>query len=254
MNRIIIAPSIIASNFLHLDQVVATCERAGADWLHVDVMDGRFVPNITVGPFVVAAVRRATKLPLDVHLMIEEPERYLEDFAKAGATNLTVHVETCPQLEDTLDTIKKLGCKAGVTLNPSTPVSKIEPVLHHADLVLILSVNPGFSGQEFMPETITKVEQVRKKLDELGSQEKSRCGYLRSWARGVRASRWDRGGHPRITIFRNKSSLIAITQHAGAHGRRISISSHATQDGLSSVSMRTQRMPCQGWLGKYSSI
>src|SRR3990172_336996 len=170
MKRIIIAPSIIASDFLHLDQMVVTCERAGADWLHVDVMDGRFVPNITVGPFVVSALRRATKLPLDVHLMIEEPERYLEDFAKAGATNLTVHVETCPQLEDTLDIIKKLGCKAGVTLNPATPVSKIEPVLRHADLVLVLSVNPGFSGQEFMPETIAKVEQFRKKLDELGLQ------------------------------------------------------------------------------------
>jgi len=150
--------------------MVATCERAGADWLHVDVMNGRFVPNITVGPFVVAALRRATKLPLDVHLMIEEPERYLEDFARAGASNLTVHVETCPQLEDTLDMIKALGCKAGVTLNPATPVSEIEAVLGHADLVLVLSVNPGFSGQEFMPETITKVEQVRKKLDELGSQ------------------------------------------------------------------------------------
>ena len=161
---------MIASDFLHLDQVIATCERAGADWLHVDVMDGRFVPNITVGPFVVEHLRRATNLPLDVHLMIEEPERYLEDFAKAGASNLTVHVETCPQLEDTLDIIKKLGCKAGVTLNPATPVSEIEPVLGHADLVLVLSVNPGFSGQEFMPETIAKVEQVRKKLDELGLQ------------------------------------------------------------------------------------
>jgi ribulose-phosphate 3-epimerase len=170
MKRFILAPSMIASDFLHLDQVIAACERAGADWLHVDVMDGRFVPNITVGPFVVEHLRRATKLPLDVHLMIEEPERYLEDFAKAGASNLTVHVETCPQLEDTLDIIKKLGCKAGVTLNPATPVSEIEPVLGHADLVLVLSVNPGFSGQEFMPETIAKVEQVRKKLDELGLQ------------------------------------------------------------------------------------
>ena len=170
MSKFILAPSIIASDFLALDRVVAQCEAAGADWLHVDVMDGRFVPNITVGPFVVAALRRATKLPLDVHLMIEEPERYLEDFARAGASNLTVHVETCPQLEDTLHVIKSLGCRAGVTLNPATPVSRIEPVLGQADLVLVLSVNPGFSGQEFMPETISKVAQVRKKLDELGSQ------------------------------------------------------------------------------------
>ncbi len=170
MNRYILAPSIIASDLLHLDQVVATCEAEGADWLHVDVMDGRFVPNITVGPLVVAALRRASRLPLDVHLMIEEPERYLEDFAKAGANHLTVHVETCPQLEDTLELIKSLGCRAGVTLNPATPVSKIETVLPMADLVLVLSVNPGFSGQEFMPETISKVVEVRKKLDGLGSR------------------------------------------------------------------------------------
>jgi ribulose-phosphate 3-epimerase len=166
----VIAPSIIAADFLHLHEAIAACESAGADWIHMDVMDGQFVPNITIGPFVVEACRRSTKLPLDVHLMIEKPERHLDAFAKAGATNLTVHVETCLSLDTTLQQIKSLGCRAGVTLNPATPVLAIEPVLHLADLVLVLSVNPGFSGQAFMPETISKVAETRKKLDRLGSK------------------------------------------------------------------------------------
>lgn len=166
----IIAPSMIAADFLHLAEAIAACESAGADWLHMDVMDGHFVPNITVGPFLVETCQRATSLPLDVHLMIEQPERYLEVFAKAGAANLTVHVETCPHLHNTLEQIKSLGCRAGVTLNPATPVSAIEAVLPLTDLVLVLSVNPGFSGQAFMPETISKVAEVRKKLDRLGSK------------------------------------------------------------------------------------
>jgi ribulose-phosphate 3-epimerase len=166
----IIAPSIIAADFLHLDQVIAACDSSGADWLHLDIMDGQFVPNITVGPFVVETCRRATQLPLDVHLMIEKPERYLETFARAGASHLTVHIETCPDLARTLQQIKSLGCTAGITLNPATPVADIEPYLHLADLVLVLSVNPGFSGQTFMPETISKVSEVRKKLDALGSK------------------------------------------------------------------------------------
>ena len=145
------------------------CEAVGVDWLHVDVMDGHFAPNITMGPFLVATFKRATSLPLDVHLMIDEPERYLEAFAKAGASNLTVHVEACPHLADTLRQIKSLGCSAGVTLNPATPVSDIEPFLPLADLVLVMSVNPGFSGQAFMPETVSKVAQIRKKLDEIHS-------------------------------------------------------------------------------------
>ncbi len=169
MTQYFIAPSIVASDFLRLKEAFVVCESAGADWIHVDVMDGHFVPNITMGPFLVETFKRATKLPLDVHLMIEQPERYLEAFAKAGASHLTVHVETCPHIHRTLQHIKSLGCLAGVTLNPGTPVSAIEPVLHLADLVLVMSVNPGFSGQAFLPETIGKVALVRKKLDEIKS-------------------------------------------------------------------------------------
>lgn len=169
MKKYFIAPSILSADFLRLKEAIAACESAGADWIHVDVMDGHFVPNITMGPFLVEAFRRATKLPLDVHLMIEQPERYLEAFVKAGASHLTVHVETCPHIHRTLQHIKSLGCVAGVTLNPGTPVSAIEPVLHLADLVLVMSVNPGFSGQAFLPETIQKVAEVRRLLDKIKS-------------------------------------------------------------------------------------
>lgn len=169
MNKYLIAPSIVSADYLRLREDIAACESAGADWLHVDVMDGHFVPNITMGPFLVETFKRATRLPLDVHLMIEQPERYLEAFAEAGASHLTVHVETCPHLHRTLQQIKSLGCLAGVTLNPGTPVSAIEPVLHLADLVLVMSVNPGFSGQTFLPKTVAKVAQIRKKLDEIKS-------------------------------------------------------------------------------------
>jgi len=132
-------------------------------------MDGHFVPNITMGPFIVQHCRRISRLPLDVHLMIEEPERYIEAFAKAGASGLTVHVETCPDLFSTLKQIKSQGCWAGIVLNPATPVSAIEPFLGEADLVLVMSVNPGYSGQKFMPETISKVAEVRKQLDSIHS-------------------------------------------------------------------------------------
>jgi len=169
MNVYVIAASILSADFTRLGEEIATCESAGADWIHVDVMDGHFVPNITMGPFIVEACRRVTKLPLDVHLMIEKPEKFLEAFAKAGASGLTVHVEACPHLDHTLQDIKSLGCKAGVVLNPESPVSEIEPVLHLADLVLVLSVHPGFSGGKFLPESITKVADIRKKLDALGS-------------------------------------------------------------------------------------
>ncbi len=169
MKPYIIAPSILSADFTRLGEQIAECEAAGADWLHVDVMDGHFVPNLTMGPFVVEACRRVTKLPLDVHLMIERPENLLEAFAKAGASSLIVHVETCPDISGTLKTIKSLGCKAGVTLNPATPASDIEPALTLADQVLVMTVHPGYSGMEFMPEVLSKVVEIRRRLDEIHS-------------------------------------------------------------------------------------
>ena len=196
----LIAPSIVSADYLRLREDIAACEAAGADWIHVDVMDGHFVPNITMGPFLVAAYKRATSLPLDVHLMIEQPERYLEAFAKAGAAHLTVHVETCPHLYRTLQEIKSLGCLAGVTLNPGTPVSAIEPVLHLADLVLVMSVNPGFSNQTFLPDAVGRVAQLRKKLDELKS-----TAYLEV----------DGGITPEILVqLKNAGANAFVTAHA----------------------------------------
>lgn len=170
MNPYLIAPSIIASDFTRLGEEIAACESAGADWIHVDVMDGHFVPTITVGPLFVEACRRATKLPLDAHLMVTNPDQQLEVFAKAGADRLTVHVETCPNLVQTIERIKSLGCKAGVTLNPSTPASALDAVLPIVDLVLVMSVTPGYSGQAFMPEMIDKVREIRNKLNALRSR------------------------------------------------------------------------------------
>lgn len=169
MNQYIIAPSIIASDFTRLTEEIAACESAGANWLHVDVMDGHFVPTITVGPLFVEACKRASKLPLDIHLMIENPEKHLEAFAQAGANNITVHVEACVDLATTIEQIKSLGCTTGVTLRPATPASAIESVLGIADLVLVMSVNPGYSGQVFMPEMVDKVKEIRARLNALGS-------------------------------------------------------------------------------------
>lgn len=169
MTNYVIAPSILAADMTRLGDQIIAAETAGADWIHVDVMDGRFVPNITMGQFIVEACRRVTGLPLDVHLMIEKPEDHLETFAKAGANTLTVHVETCPHLHRTLGYIKSLGCRAGVVLNPGTAVGAIEPVLGMADLVLVMSVNPGFGGQGFIPESLARVAEIRRRLDALGS-------------------------------------------------------------------------------------
>lgn len=167
--KYVLSPSILSADFARLGEEIATVAAAGADWIHVDVMDGHFVPNITMGPFIVATCRRITKLPLDVHLMIENPERYIEAFAQAGASGLTVHVETCPDIAGTLRQIKSLGCTAGAVLNPETPVGKIQPALTEADLILVMSVHPGYSGQSFIPETVSKVSEIRKKLDALRS-------------------------------------------------------------------------------------
>ncbi|MCS6925828.1 MAG: ribulose-phosphate 3-epimerase [Candidatus Binatia bacterium] len=165
-----ILPSILSADFRRLGQQLEEVERAGADRIHIDVMDGRFVPNITIGPLVVEAVRQSTTLPLDVHLMIVEPERYLADFARAGADILLVHQETCPHLHRTLSQIKELGKLAGVVLNPSTPLSTLEEVLGNVDQILIMSVNPGFGGQQFIESSIAKVQRLRHLLDEHGAQ------------------------------------------------------------------------------------
>jgi ribulose-phosphate 3-epimerase len=159
-----IAPSILSADFARLAEEVARVEGAGADQIHVDVMDGHFVPNITIGPPVVAALRRVTKLPLDVHLMIENPDRYLEAFASAGAAIITVHAEAATHLHRTLTRIRQLGVRAGVAVNPSTPVSHLREVLPEIDLILIMSVNPGFGGQSFIPRSLMKVEQAHALL------------------------------------------------------------------------------------------
>jgi ribulose-phosphate 3-epimerase len=170
MTQVKLAASILSADFARLGEQVKEAEAAGADWIHVDVMDGHFVPNITFGPLVVRAIRPVTQLPLDVHLMIEQPERYLADFAEAGADRLTVHVETCPHLHRIIQQIKALGCRAGVTLNPATSLSTLEEILPELDLVLILSVNPGFGGQVYIPASTSKIARLKKMLDDIGSE------------------------------------------------------------------------------------
>jgi ribulose-phosphate 3-epimerase len=163
-----VAPSILSADFGRLADEVRAIEQAGADSVHVDVMDGRFVPNLTIGPLVVEAVRKATSLPLDVHLMIVEPEKYIGDFAKAGAHIITVHQETCPHLHRTLQQIRAAGAKPSVVLNPSTPLNTLEEVLAEVDQVLLMSVNPGFGGQAFIEATVDKVRRLRAMLDAKG--------------------------------------------------------------------------------------
>ena len=163
-----IAPSILSANFASLGNEVKEVEEAGAALIHIDVMDGHFVPNITMGPIVVEALRPVTQLPLDVHLMIENPDRYIEQFAKAGADYISVHVEACPHLHRTLQLIRSFGVKSGVVLNPHTPISSIQHILDEVDFVLFMTVNPGFGGQKFIPSVVNKIEELSKIIKEQG--------------------------------------------------------------------------------------
>ncbi|MEK5029022.1 ribulose-phosphate 3-epimerase [Paenibacillus sp. FSL M7-1046] len=163
---IIIAPSLLSADFAALGTEVAEAEASGADWIHVDVMDGHFVPNITLGPPIVKAVKSHTSLPLDVHLMIENPERYIADFAAAGAAVITVHAEACVHLHRVIHQIKELGLMAGVAINPGTPASAVREVLEDVDMVLVMTVNPGFGGQAFIPHTLRKIRQIREWANE----------------------------------------------------------------------------------------
>jgi ribulose-phosphate 3-epimerase len=163
-----IAPSILSADFSKLGEEIRSVEKAGADWIHVDVMDGHFVPNITIGPLIVKAARRVTSLPLDVHLMIEDPDKYIEDFAKAGADLISVQVEACVHLNRTVGMIKALKLRAGAVLNPATPLSALEWIIEDVDYVMIMSVNPGFGGQQFIPSSIDKIRALRKIIQDRG--------------------------------------------------------------------------------------
>src|ERR1700759_3453241 len=162
----IVAPSLLASDFLNLEKQCRMLDQADADWFHLDVMDGIFVPNISYGPMIIEFMRKTTKKPFDVHLMIVDPAKYAEEFRDAGADHLIVHYETCPNLHRNIQQIKSLGMKAGVAINPHTPVAALQDIIHELDLVIMMSVNPGFGGQKFIPQTLAKIEQLRKMIDE----------------------------------------------------------------------------------------
>jgi ribulose-phosphate 3-epimerase len=170
MSVVRIVPSILSADFARLGEEIGMCVDAGADWIHIDVMDGRFVPNLTYGAKVIQTVRRLTDLPLDVHLMVVEPEHYLESFAESGATTLTVHQEACPHLHRQIERIRELDCRAGVALNPSTPVELLRDIACELDLLLVMTVNPGFGAQRFIESSLGKIARARALLDAVGSQ------------------------------------------------------------------------------------
>ena len=203
-----IAPSILSADFSRLGEEVAAIEAGGADYVHIDVMDGHFVPNITIGPLVVEAVRRVTKLPLDVHLMIAEPDRYVESFAKAGADIIVVHAEATIHLHRTVQLIKSLGKRAGVSLNPATPLNALEYVLDELDLVLLMTVNPGFGGQSFIEACIPKIQALRGMLDKRGLETELEVDG------GVKTSNIARIAHAGADVFVAGSAVFESPDYA----------------------------------------
>jgi ribulose-phosphate 3-epimerase len=210
MTDVKIAASILSADFARLGEQVREAEAVGVDWIHVDVMDGHFVPNITIGPLIVAAIRPLTRLPLDVHLMITQPERYLADFAQAGADRLTVHVEASTHLHRTVEVIQDLGMKAGVALNPATSLTTLDEILPYADLFLVMSVNPGFGGQSYIPTSTAKIRRLRQMLNACGSDAELEVDG------GIKAENADEviaaGATARVVgsgIFNHKASVAA---------------------------------------------
>lgn len=203
-----IAPSILSADFSRLGEEIRSVEAAGADYIHVDVMDGRFVPNITIGPLVVEAARRVTSLPLDVHLMIAEPDRYIPDFAAAGADIIVVHAEACPHLHRTVQLIRSLGKKAGVSLNPATPLNHLDYVLEELDLVLLMTVNPGFGGQSFIEACLPKIQALRGILDKRGLEAELEVDG------GVKVSNIDRISHAGADVFVAGSAVFGAEDYA----------------------------------------
>ncbi len=208
-----IAPSLLSADFGRLAEEVLALERAGADWIHLDVMDGNFVPNITFGPRAVEAVRSVTRLPLDAHLMVENPDRHLKAFISAGADLVTVHVETCPHLHRTLQSIRDLGARPGVVLNPSTPLNSLEYILEEVELVMIMTVNPGFGGQSFIQAMIPKIRALRRMMDERD------CGAELEVDGGVHIGNVREVARAGATVFVSGSGILDTKDYAYAIGR-----------------------------------